>query len=136
MTLADSPCYGRARQITLEAVASGGHVTLDRWGMQQDWKGMSRYATVGLEFGLSLLVGLFAGRWLQAKLGTGNWLTFLGFGFGIAAGYRAIYRAAQAANRDAEREEAAERAERQRYHDEPPRAPSEDGGPDSKHRLN
>jgi ATP synthase protein I len=114
--------------------------------MQQDWKGLSRYATVGLEFGLSLLVGLFAGRWLQTKLGTGNWLTFLGFGFGIAAGYRAIYRAAQAANREAEREEAAERAERRRYHDEPSRAPVDhtpgnhtpgsDGGSDSKHGPN
>jgi ATP synthase protein I len=112
--------------------------------MQQGWKGINRYATVGLEFGLSLLVGLFGGRWLQAKLGTGNWLTFLGFGFGIAAGYRAIYRAAQAANRDAEREEAEERAERQRYHDESSRASpdrtssrdgtaSSNGAPDSKH---
>jgi F0F1-type ATP synthase assembly protein I len=111
--------------------------------MQQDWKGINRYATVGLEFALSLLVGLFGGRWLQGKLGTGNWLTFVGFGFGIAAGYRAIYRAVQAANRDAEREEAAEQAERQRYHDESSRAlpdgsradqpPSEGGGRDPKH---
>ena len=98
--------------------------------MQQDWKGINRYATVGLEFGISVLVGLFAGRWLQAKLGTGNWLTFLGFGFGIAAGYRAIYRAAQAAKRDAEREEAEERAARQRYHDEPSRASSDRSLPD------
>ena len=90
--------------------------------MQQGWKGINRYATVGLEFGLSLLVGLFAGRWLDAKLGTANWLTFIGFGFGIAAGYRAIYRAAQAANREAEREEAEEREKRQRYHDESPRS--------------
>ena len=108
--------------------------------MQQDWKGMSRYTTLGLEVGLSLLVGLFAGHWLQVKLGTGNWLTFLGFGFGIAAATRAIYRAAQAANREAEREEAAERAERQRYHDEP-RAPGNptpghDAGSDSKYGPN
>lgn len=109
--------------------------------MQQDWKGINRYTTVGLEFGLSLLVGLFGGRWLQAKLGTGNWLTFVGFGFGVAAGYRAIYRAAKAANRDAEREEAAERAERQRYNDEPSRASSDSTAPPhgttpSKHDLN
>ncbi len=79
---------------------------------------MASYATVGLEFGLSLLVGLFGGRWLDQKLGTANWLTFIGFGFGMAAGYRAIYRAAKAANRDAEKAEAADQAERQRYHDE------------------
>jgi ATP synthase protein I len=91
--------------------------------MQQDWKGLASYTTVGLEFGLSLLVGLFGGRWLDSKLGTGNWLAFIGFGFGIAAGYRAIYRAAQAANRDAAREEAEERANRQRYLDGPPPRP-------------
>jgi ATP synthase protein I len=89
--------------------------------VQQDWKGVANYATVGLEFGLSLLVGLFGGRWLDSKLGTAHWLTFIGFGFGVAAGYRAIYRALQAANRDAQREEDAERAERQRYHDEDPK---------------
>ena len=113
--------------------------------MQQDWKGINRYATVGIEFALSLLVGLFGGRWLQGKLGTGNWLTFVGFGFGIAAGYRAIYRAVQAANREAEREEAAEQAERQRYHDESSRAFTDrssgderapDGSPRDPKRLN
>jgi ATP synthase protein I len=88
--------------------------------VQQNWKGMTSYATVGLEFGLSLLVGLFGGRWLDGKLGTAHWFTFIGFGFGVAAGYRAIYRAAQAANRDAERESHEERARRERYHDDDP----------------
>ena len=78
---------------------------------------MASYATVGLEFGLSLLLGLFVGRWLDHKLGTANWLTLVGSGFGIAAGYRAIYRAARTANREAAREDAEERAKRQRYHD-------------------
>ena len=81
---------------------------------------MTSYATVGLEFGLSLLVGLFGGYLLDKKFGTAHWLTFIGFGFGAAAGYRAIYRAAQAANRDAERQDAKERAERDRYHDHDP----------------
>lgn len=109
--------------------------------MQQDWKAINRYATVGLEFGLSLLVGLFGGRWLDKQLGTANWLTFIGFGFGVAAGYRAIYRAAKAANRDAEKEEAAERAQRQQYLDDPPRIPPQrpaaaERDDDPKHRLN
>jgi F0F1-type ATP synthase assembly protein I len=89
--------------------------------VQQNWKGVASYATVGLEFGLSLLVGLFGGRWIDGKLGTAHWFTFIGFGFGVAAGFRAIYRAAQAANRDAEREEERERAERQRYYDDHPK---------------
>ena len=99
-------------------LAAGRFVGLAReYGVQQNWKGIASYATVGLEFGLSLLVGLFAGRWLDQKLGTAHWLTFLGFGFGIAAGYRAIYRAAKAANREAELEEARQREERHQYHD-------------------
>ena len=57
-------------------------------GVQQNWKGVASYATVGLEFGLSMLVGLFAGRWLDQKLDTAHWLTFIGGGFGVAAGYR------------------------------------------------
>lgn len=110
--------------------------------MQQYWKGINRYTTVGLEFGLSLLVGLFGGRWLDKQLGTAHWLTFIGFGFGIAAGYRAIYRAALAANRDAEKEEAEELAQRQRYHDDPrdpsqrPAAEQPEQDDDPKHRLN
>lgn len=88
--------------------------------MQQNWKGLAGHATLGLEFGLSVLVGLFGGRWLDGKLGISPWLTVLGFGFGVAAGVRAIYRAAQAANREAEREINEERARRQRYHDDDP----------------
>lgn len=87
-------------------------------GVQQNWKGVASYATVGLEFGLSMLVGLFAGRWLDQKLDTAHWFTFIGGGFGVAAGYRAVYRAAKAANREAEREEAEDRARRQQYHDD------------------
>jgi ATP synthase protein I len=102
--------------------------------VQQNWKGMASYGTVGLEFGLSLLVGLFGGRWLDGKLGTHHWLTVIGAGFGIAAGYRAIYRAAKAANREAEREDEAERAERQRYHDDPPTSVEPDGEAESDRR--
>lgn len=85
-------------------------------GVQQYWKSMAGPATIGLEFCLSVLVGLFGGRWLDSRLGTSHWLTFIGLGFGIAAGYRAIYRATVAANRAAEREAEKERSERDRYH--------------------
>src|SRR5215831_2333201 len=98
--------------------------------MQQDWKALTTHATVGLEFALSLLVGLFGGLWLDRKLGT-HWLALVGAGFGIAAGGRAIYRAVQAANREAEREEAEERARRQRYHDERPSAVEHRRDPDT-----
>lgn len=97
---------------------SGNAARQSEQGVQQNWKGIASYATVGLEFGLSLLVGLFGGRWLDGKLGTDPWLAIIGFCFGVAAGYRSIYRAAQAANRDAERADKDELAERRRYHDD------------------
>jgi ATP synthase protein I len=86
--------------------------------VQQNWKALTSLASVGLELGLSVLVGLFGGRWLDSRLGTSHWLTFIGLGFGIAAGYRAIYRATVAANRQAELEEEREKSERKRYHDD------------------
>jgi ATP synthase protein I len=89
--------------------------------VQQNWKGLAGFATLGLEFALSVLVGLFGGRWLDARLGTAPWLAIVGFGFGVAAGARAIYRAARAANLAAEREGNEERERRQRYHDDDPK---------------
>ena len=107
-----------------------------RCSVQQNWKGMASYGTVGLEFGLSLLVGLFGGRWLDGKLGTHHWLTVIGAGFGIAAGYRAIYRAAQAANREADRADAEDRVRRQDYHDGPPASVEQDGEAKANRRGN
>jgi ATP synthase protein I len=88
--------------------------------VQQNWKGLAGFATLGLEFALSVLLGLFVGRWLDGKIGTTPWLALAGFGFGVAAGGRAIYRAAREANRQAEREGNEERERRQRYHDDDP----------------
>lgn len=72
----------------------------------------SSYATVGLELVLSILFGYFGGRWLDEKLHTHGWLTWLGFGFGVAAGFRAVYRAAMQAKREAEEEDERERNRR------------------------
>ena len=72
----------------------------------------SSYATVGLELVISILFGFFGGRWLDEKLHTHGWLTWLGFGFGVAAGFRAVYRAAMQAKREAEEEDERERNRR------------------------
>jgi ATP synthase protein I len=86
--------------------------------VKQDWKGFGRYGTVGLEFALSVLVGLLVGRWLDGKLGTGGWLTFIGAAYGVAAGVRALYRAAQRATREAEELDRREREERRKGRDD------------------
>jgi len=86
--------------------------------VQYHWKGIGSFATVGLELALSVLVGLFGGRWLDTKLGTNGWLTLIGLGFGIATGYRFLWRALQRANQEAERQEEEDRKKRAAYHDE------------------
>jgi F0F1-type ATP synthase assembly protein I len=83
--------------------------------VKQDWKGVGRYGTVGLELALSVLVGLFGGQWLDRHLHTAPWLTIVGTVYGIAAGVRGLYRAAQQATRDAEELDRREREERQKY---------------------
>lgn len=86
--------------------------------MQHHWKSAGSYSTVGLEFALSVLFGLFVGQWLDKKWTDNGWLTFLGFGFGLAAGARAIYRAMQQANKQADDEARKEAQQKQKYLDE------------------
>jgi ATP synthase protein I len=83
--------------------------------VQQHWKSAGSYSTLGLEVVLSVVLGLFLGRWLDSKLGTGSVLTIVWFFFGVAAGGRAIHRALQRANAEAERAEAEAKKQRDSY---------------------
>lgn len=51
-----------------------------------------RFSTVGLELGLSVIIGLLVGQWLDARLGTEPWLLLLFLLFGMVAGFRSVYR--------------------------------------------
>jgi ATP synthase protein I len=82
------------------------------------WKGIGKYSTVGLDLALSILVGLFGGRYLDRKLGAGHWLTVIGLGLGIAAGVRSVWRALESANREAEEQERQERRARSEFHED------------------
>ena len=84
--------------------------------MQQNWKGVGTYGTIGLELALSVFVGLYAGQWLDGKLGTDPWFTLAGLGFGAAAGFRSLWRALDKMNREADKEAERAREERRRYH--------------------
>ena len=67
---------------------------------------------VGLQFALSILLFLFAGRWLDSKLGTEPWLLLAGVMVGAAAGFYSLYRQLVIAPRErqaAERERKEER---------------------------
>ncbi|WP_437723260.1 AtpZ/AtpI family protein [Sorangium sp. So ce861] len=73
--------------------------------MKQDWKAVGSYGTVGLEVVLCILVGLFIGRWLDAKLGTEPYLAVLWFFFGLGAAGKAVHRAWREMQAAAAREE-------------------------------
>ncbi len=71
-----------------------------------------------MEIALSVVVGLFGGQWLDKKLHTGGWLTWVGFAYGLAAAGRAIYRAVRKSNREAVEADQREREARQKYDDD------------------
>ena len=59
-------------------------------------------SSVGLELGLSVIIGLLIGYYLDKEAGTGPWLMFLFLGFGLVAGFRGVLRAVKRAERAAE----------------------------------
>ena len=61
-------------------------------------------SSMGLEFGLSVIIGLLFGRWLDGQAGTDPWLMIVFLCFGFAAGLRSILRAIAKADRLAARE--------------------------------
>ena len=65
-------------------------------------------SSVGLELGISVLLALVFGIWLDGKLGTEPWMMLLCLGIGFAAGFRGVLRAVKRADRAAQREAEAE----------------------------
>lgn len=57
--------------------------------------------TLGLEFALSEILGVWLGYWLDGKLGTGPWLLIAGACAGFALGFYIIVRAAKNMSRGA-----------------------------------
>jgi F0F1-type ATP synthase assembly protein I len=49
-------------------------------------------AGAGFQFAAAVLLCLFGGRWLDARLGTSPWLLILGTFVGAAVGFFAMYR--------------------------------------------
>lgn len=61
-------------------------------------------SSVGLELGISVILGLAFGYWLDGKLGIGPWMMILFLVLGFAAGMRGVVRAVKRADRAAARE--------------------------------
>ena len=78
----------------------------------------AEYAGLGLQFAVSVLLFLYAGQWLDRKLGTEPWLMILGVFTGAGASFYSMYRKLMAMQERDERiarerrEEAAQSADR------------------------
>ena len=59
------------------------------------------FAGAGFELAGCILLGLFAGQWIDKKLGTAPWLLILGVFIGAAAGIFNMYRTLTTAERRA-----------------------------------
>jgi len=71
---------------------------------------ITQFAGVGLQFALSILVFLYAGQWLDRKLGTAPWLLLAGVFVGGAGSFYSMYRKLMAAQA---RDEAIRKAKRE-----------------------
>jgi ATP synthase protein I len=68
-------------------------------------------ASVGMELGLSVAIGLLIGWWLDQHFGTSPWLMLLWLVFGMAAGFRGVLRAVKRADKAAQAQDKAAQAQ-------------------------
>jgi ATP synthase protein I len=69
-------------------------------GEQNAWKALGELSTIGLALVLATVIGLAGGYYLDRWLGTSPWLTLIGLGFGIAAGFVNLFRAVSRAGKN------------------------------------
>jgi len=62
---------------------------------------LATVATGGLEFAAAILVCLFGGQWLDARLGSAPWMLILGVALGAGTGVYSMYRTLTTAQRHA-----------------------------------
>jgi ATP synthase protein I len=64
------------------------------------WKALAELSSIGLTLVLATVIGLAGGWYLDRWLGTRPWLTLIGLGLGIAAGFVNLFRAVKRAEQN------------------------------------
>lgn len=99
-----------AEPATTVATAAGVRRAAPYAARSRDYYRSLSASSVGIELAVSVLIGLFFGRWLDGRIGTTPLMMIVFLCLGFAAGLRSIYRFVRQADRDAERAEAEARA--------------------------
>jgi len=71
-------------------------------GPEPAWKSVGELASIGVALVLATVIGLGAGYYADRWLGTSPWLTLVGLGLGIAAGFVTLFRSVKSAERNLE----------------------------------
>jgi F0F1-type ATP synthase assembly protein I len=88
----------------------------EKRSQQSSGKGLSGgdFAGVGIQFAAAIIIFLFAGQWVDDRLGTGGLFAIAGVFIGAGAAFYSMYRKITAAQRRDEEERSANRGPDQR----------------------
>jgi ATP synthase protein I len=67
---------------------------------QSAWRALGELTGIGMTLVVATVIGLAGGYYLDRWLGTSPWLTLIGFGFGVAAGFVNLFRSVKRAERN------------------------------------
>jgi F0F1-type ATP synthase assembly protein I len=83
----------------------------EKRSQQSSGKGLSGgdFAGVGIQFAAAIIIFLFAGQWVDNRLGTNGLFTIAGVFVGAFAGFYSMYRKISAAQKQDEEERSANR---------------------------
>lgn len=105
------PASSHSGDLSHEAASGAAHRTHVTQAGDAAQRGKRFYnalsaSSVGLELGISVVISVLFGIWLDGKLGTTPWLMLAWLCVGLAAGFRGVLRAVRRADREADREAA------------------------------
>ena len=72
----------------------------DRVEQKRMMKQAGKYSFIGIEFGVSVVIGYFIGSWLDSKFDTSPWLTLVFILLGLASASRDLFRLARRYKRE------------------------------------
>jgi len=98
----EAAAEGAHRTAVTPAASAAAAATPSAHGGKRFYNMLSA-SSVGLELGLSVVISVVFGIWLDGKLGTAPWMMLLWLCIGLAAGFRGVLRAVRRADREAAR---------------------------------